>query len=263
MHFPLSWPLLGTLAAAVWAYMTLLWLLSLRLRDASLADIAWGPGFLLVTLVAWLGSEGAEPRRLLVLVLVATWAIRLATYLLLRNWGRGEDPRYAKWRREAGPSFGWRSYFKVFLLQGTILLIVALPLAAAVAAPHPSSLTAWDALGLTLWLLGMYFEVVGDAQLMHFKRQPEHRGQLLTTGLWRYTRHPNYFGEAVLWWGYGAIACAVPGGSWLLFSPLLMTFLLLKVSGVAMLERSMKSEKPGYAAYLRRTNAFLPGPPKP
>lgn len=257
-----EWSLVATAAAAVWGYVTLVWLVSLALRDAGVMDVAWGPGFVLAAGTAAVAGGVQSVRGGLVLALTAVWAFRLAGYIFVRNRGRGEDPRYARWRREAGPAFWWRSYFKVFLLQGVVLVVVALPLLVAVTAPEPTTLTPFDLAGIGLWLAGFLFEAVADAQLRRFKRRPENRGKVMTTGLWRYTRHPNYFGEAVLWWGFGLMACSVSGGWVTLAGPALMTWLLVRVSGVAMLERDLMARRPGYADYVRTTNAFFPGRPR-
>lgn len=246
-----------TAGVAILTLMTLLWLLSLLLRNASIVDIFWGIGFVIVAWLAFmLAPQGYLPRRQLVAVLVTIWGLRLAMYIGMRNVGQPEDFRYAKWREENGANWWWVSFFKVFLLQGVLMWIISTPIVAAQTSGFPAILTPLDIIGASLWALGMLFETVGDLQLMHFKAAPSNKGKLLTTGLWKYTRHPNYFGESVLWWGYYAIAL-VAGSWWTVFSPILMTFLLMRVSGMAMLERTMKS-KPGYEEYMERTNAFLP-----
>jgi steroid 5-alpha reductase family enzyme len=244
--------LLGLFAAA--------WLLSLPLRDSSIVDVLWGPAF---AACAWLALAlapgGPGPRSVLVCVLVTIWALRLGGYIAWRNHGRGEDPRYARWRREAGPSWWWRSGLTVFLLQATLVWVISTPL--LVAQREAGPLGPLDLAGVLAWLVGFVFEAGGDLQLARFKADPSNRGQLLTTGLWAWTRHPNYFGDACLWWGYWLIAAAA-GGWWTVFAPALMTALIVKVSGVALLERDLKDRKPGYADYVRRTSAFLPWPPK-
>lgn len=240
--------------------MILLWLLSLALKNASIVDIFWGIGFVIVTGVAfWLGS-GYLPRKQLMLALVAVWGLRLAVHIGIRNWGKGEDFRYAQWREEHGTRWPWRSFFQVFLLQGILMWIISAPLLAAQTSGFPAILTPLDMIGAALWTLGLHIEAMADSQLTRFKRDPANKGKLLTTGLWKYSRHPNYFGEAVVWWGFYVIALAA-GYGWTIFSPLLMTYLLLKVSGVAMLERTMQ-HKPGYEEYMRRTSAFVPWFPK-
>lgn len=246
----------------VFLMMTLMWLWSLLLRDSSIVDPFWGTGFVVV---AWFYAaftfQGSQARSLLLLVMVSIWGLRLSIYLLARNRDKGEDPRYAKWRREAGKAWWWRSYFKVFLLQGLLMWLLSVPFLAIQSSPTPVGLIWLDILALLLWMVGFFFEFIGDWQLARFKRDPKNKGKVLDRGLWRYTRHPNYFGEAVLWWGYGALVLTT-GAWWALYSPLLMTLLLLRVSGVALLEKSLKKNKPGYAEYVQRTSAFFPRPPK-
>jgi steroid 5-alpha reductase family enzyme len=248
--------------------MTLLWLLSLKLRDTSIVDLFWGFGFVAVYWIGFIlvhsgiiASQPVSTRQLLVGFLLTIWGLRLTLHILFRNWGHGEDFRYALWRGEAGQAWWWRSYFKVFLLQGFILWLVSWPLLAVLAGRSSPSLGLLDLLAVLVWGIGFFFEAVGDYQLRSFKNKPTNKGQLLTSGLWRYTRHPNYFGDALVWWGIYLFAAA--SGAWLtIFSPFIMTFLLLRVSGVAMLERTLRETKPGYATYIARTNAFFPGWPK-
>jgi steroid 5-alpha reductase family enzyme len=254
-------PLLLGLAAIV-AFFTILWLVSLPLRNSSIVDIWWGPGFLVLAGVYAWTMDGVEPRRTLVLALVALWALRLAWHIGRRNAGHGEDFRYAQWRRESGTAWWWYSYLKVFLLQAAVAWIVALPLYFAIGASEPARLTPLDVVGVMLFAVGFFFEAAGDAQMRRFRANPAHRGRVMREGLWRYTRHPNYFGEAVLWWGLGAIAVATPGGIVSLIGPALITFLLLRVSGVAMLEEALKDRKPEYADYVKTTPAFVPWWPK-
>ncbi len=180
---------------------------------------------------------------------------------MLRNAGKGEDFRYQQWRAAAGAAWWWRSFFKVFLLQGILLWVISAPLLAAQISAQPGRLTWLDFGGAALWLVGFYFEALGDWQLARFKANPANKGRLLDSGLWRYTRHPNYFGDAVQWWGFYLVALAA-GGWWTLFSPALMTLLLRRVSGVTMLEKTLKNSKPGYREYVERTNAFLPWFPR-
>jgi steroid 5-alpha reductase family enzyme len=246
----------GLLAAAV--AFSALWLVSLMLRDASIVDIFWGPGFILVgAYYAMSATGGPSLRGLLVLGLVTVWGLRLALHIGLRNAGAGEDFRYQKWRQEAGSNFWWISLFKVFLLQALVLWIASSPLLLA----HFESgedVTVLDVLGVTLWGFGFLFETVADWQLQRFKKNPSTSGQVMRSGLWSLSRHPNYFGEAVLWWGLALLA--FPGGGWLSFvGPLLITFLLLKVSGVAMLDTAMVERRPDYADYIATTPAFVPG----
>ena len=241
---------------------TAVWAVSLRRRDASVADVFWGLGFILLAWVYCLLSPALTPRSWLVAVLVTAWGARLSSHIFRRNHGRGEDPRYQAMRASHGHAFWWRSLFTVFWLQGAILWFVALPVLAAIRAAEPTALTAVDGLGILLFAIGFSFEVVGDRQLRRFRRDPANRGRVLDRGLWRYTRHPNYFGDAVLWWGVYAMAAATSNGWLSVLSPALMTFLLMRVSGVTLLEQSLKASKPGYHTYIARTPAFFPWFPR-
>jgi len=247
--------------AAVLTLFTALWLVSLRLRNSSIVDMWWGPGILLIGLTYAITSNGEGHRDSVVLVLLMLWAARLAWHIGARNIGHGEDFRYAKWRRESGASWWWFSYFKVFVLQAVIAWIVSMPLYFAITSRTPIQWTAWDAAGTALFAVGFLFEAMGDEQLRRFKADPANKGRVLNTGLWAFTRHPNYFGEAVLWWGFGLFSVAA-GGYLGLIGPAIMTYLLLRVSGVALLEQTLTSSKPGYAEYIANTPAFLPRLPR-
>jgi len=244
------------LAVALAAF-TALWLASLALRDASIVDIFWGPGFVLM---GWLYHLVSSPRTglgLLACVLVTVWGLRLAGHLAVRNAGAGEDYRYRQWRERSGAAFWWVSLPKVFLLQAVVLWVVSSPL---LLAQRPLTAAGWGWLipaGLVLWAVGFFFEAVSDWQLLAFRRDPASRGRVLDRGLWRLSRHPNYFGEAVLWWGIGLIAAAA-GGPLALVGPALLTFTLVKISGVAMLDRELVARRPGYAEYIASTPSFLP-----
>ena len=254
--------LFGFGGAVILVLVTLLWILSLILKDAGIADIFWGAGFVLSFWVSFLlCPDGYVPRKMLLGVLVTVWGLRLSLHILRRNWGKGEDFRYRKWRLEAGRSWWWRSYFKVFVLQGLLLWIVSFPLAAAQHYPGYARLTVLDLLAMPVWCFGFFFETAGDWQLAKFKSNPQNRGKVLRTGVWRYTRHPNYFGDAVQWWAFYLIAAAC-GGHWSVFSPLLMTYLLMRVSGVALLEKTLVETKPGYGECVQSTNAFVPWFPR-
>lgn len=244
-----------------WLGSTLLWLYSLRSKDASVIDIFWGPGFLLLALCYAVSSGDVGPRGWLVLVLVALWGLRLAAHIAIRSRGAGEDPRYRKWRAEHGERWWWRSYLQVFLLQTVLLNLVGLPLLFALSTPGASPFGAWDLVGLTLWLVGFLFEALADYQLLRFKRDPANRGAVLDAGLWRFSRHPNYFGEMLLWWGFGSFSLAA-GGILGLAGSALITLLLLAVSGVTLLERTILESKPHYRDYVRRTSAFVPWKPR-
>lgn len=249
------------IGAAILTMMILVWIWSLVAKNSSIVDIFWGLGFVLLTwLVSMVTPQGYLPRKELLATLVTIWGLRLALHIYIRNYGKPEDFRYAKWREEHGTRWWWVSLCQVFLLQGILMWILMAPLIAAQTSGFPAILTPLDTIGAVIWIVGFLFEAVGDLQLMLFKTNASNRGKLLTSGLWKYTRHPNYFGEAALWWGYYLVALAA-GGWWTIFSPILMTFLLLKVSGVAMLEKTMKS-KSGYEEYMERTNAFLPWFPR-
>ena len=243
-------------AMVIACQMLLLWLLSIPLRNVSIVDIGWGIGFVVV---AW-GATPADGRSLLVL-LVTVWGLRLAGYLAWRNIGKPEDYRYVAMREKRGSSFVWSSLLIVFGLQGVIMWIVSLPVMAAGATRAAEPCWILTGAGCVLWLVGMTFETVGDWQLARFKANPDNHGKVMDRGLWRFTRHPNYFGEFLIWWGHWLVCLGVSERSetwWTVISPMLMTFLLLKVSGVAMLERAMKTRSPEYASYIRRTSAFFP-----
>lgn len=254
--------LLALSAGAVLLFVLAGWLLSLVRRDVSHVDVQWGLGFVLVAALGALFGAGAPQRRWLVLALVAVWGARLALHIHARNHGKPEDYRYAAMRARHRERFPRVSLATVFLLQGALLLWIALPLAAAQSVPSPAALGPLDLAGALVWLVGFLFEAVGDLQLARFRADPANRGRVMDRGLWRYTRHPNYFGDATLWWGLWLIACATPDGVWTIGSPLVMTLLLLRVSGVALLERGLVETKPGYRDYVARTNAFVPWFPR-
>ena len=246
----------GGLVVAAAAF-SILWLVSLALEDASIVDIFWGPGFILVGAFYAVSVSGAPTARgLLVLGLVTVWGLRLALHIGIRNAGTGEDFRYRKWRDEAGAAFWWISLLKIFLLQALALWIASSPLLLAQLGGG-ESMIALDVLGFALWVFGFLFEVVADWQLRRFKMDPASEGRVMDSGLWSLSRHPNYFGEAVLWWGIGLLT--LPAGGWLSFiGPLMITFLLLKISGVAILDAAMLQRSPDYANYVATTPAFVP-----
>jgi steroid 5-alpha reductase family enzyme len=250
-------------ALAVWVYVTLIWLASVALRNASIVDIFWGPGFVLIAAIACALGDGFLGRRLLITALAAVWGLRLGAHIARRNHGKGEDYRYQAFRQQYGPDrYWWFSYFQVFLLQGALMLLIAPPLIAAQSSATPDHFTVLDAIGAVVWGVGFFFETVGDWQLDRFKRNPANAGKVMDRGLWSLTRHPNYFGDATVWWGYYAIALGTGWGALTIFGPALMTYLIVYVSGVALLERHMR-DTPKYADYMRRTSAFFPRPPKP
>jgi steroid 5-alpha reductase family enzyme len=249
---------LGTILTA----LTVVWMISVRLRDASVADICWGLGFVLLAWLYCFLSPALTARSRLIAALMTLWGTRLSVHIFRRHHGKGEDPRYRAMRASHGPAFWWRSLFTVFWLQGAILWFVALPLLVAVRATQPAALTAVDALGVLLFAVGFGFEVVGDYQLERFRAEASNRGAVLDRGLWRYTRHPNYFGDATMWWGMYAMAASAPHGWLTVLSPSLMTLLLMRVSGVTLLEDGLKASKPGYRAYITRTPVFFPWFPR-
>jgi len=241
--------------------MTILWLVSLWLKNSSIVDIFWGTGFVIANWVYFiLTPDGFILRKIIISILVTIWGLRLSIYILLRNYGKPEDFRYQKWRKDSGKIWWWKSFFQVFLLQGVLLGIISIPLLSAQINFLPNHLTVVDFLGVAVWIFGFYFESMGDYQLARFKANPENKGKVMDKGVWRYTRHPNYFGDSAQWWGYFLIAVAA-GGWWTIYSPILMTLLLLRVSGVALLEKTME-KRPGYKEYIRITNAFVPWFPR-
>jgi steroid 5-alpha reductase family enzyme len=244
------------------AFITIVWVLSLLLRDSSIVDVCWGLGFVVIAwTTAATGPWSLTPRAWMLACLVTAWGVRLSLHILRRNWGRGEDYRYRGWREQAGPAWWWRSYFKVFLLQGAIMWMVAAPLVAVIGLAPPGSLGWVDLAAAAVWAAGLSFEAIGDWQLARFKADPANKGRVMSAGVWRYTRHPNYFGDSLVWWGHFLVAAAA-GAWWTLFSPMLMTYLLVRVSGVSLLETALRESKPGYLDYIRSTSAFLPMPPR-
>ena len=242
--------------------MFLIWLASLLLRDASLVDRFWGFGFVLLAWFWW-WSGSRDAIALIPVVLVSLWGLRLSTYLSWRNWGHGEDYRYREMRDKHRGHFWWVSLFTVFVLQGVIMWVVAMPLMViGHAAPDMSG--PWPLvflIAVMLWATGFIFESVGDWQLARFKADPANRGRVMDRGLWRYTRHPNYFGDICVWWAYWLMSLPA-GGWWTIFGPALMTFAIIRFSGVMLLEKGLKDRKPEYADYVRRTNALIPGRPR-
>ncbi len=262
MHAHLSFmlSLIALSALFVLIFVSFLFIFAQIKKDNSIADIGWGIGFMLIALFTLFYSGNFSNRQLLLTSMIFLWGFRLAVYIFQRNQGKGEDYRYRQWREQWGKHAVWRAFLQVFLLQGAIMLVIALPI---VVVNHSDlkGLTPLDFLGLAVWLMGFYFESVSDYQMSVFKKNPANKGKIIQHGLWKYSRHPNYFGEAVMWWGIFLVS--ISAGAWWLsiFSPLLMTFLLLKVSGVAMLEKKYEGN-PEFEAYARKTNAFIPWKPK-
>ena len=247
--------------ALVTGLMTCVWLLSLPLRDVSIVDIFWGLGFVVV---AWatLSQSGAwDGWRVALVVMTTLWGLRLSGYLAWRNWGEEEDRRYQSLRNRFGSIFPVLSLLIVFLFQGVLVWIVSLPVQFALSSSDFVAIT-WAAIsGGILWFVGLLFESVGDWQLARFKAKPENDGAVLDSGLWRYTRHPNYFGDFLVWWGFGVCSLALGAPWWTLIGPAVMSVFLMKVSGVTLLESTIKDRRPAYRHYIQKTNAFFPGPP--
>ena len=250
--------LLAALTIAILMIAT--WLISVAIKDASIVDISWGLGFATVATVLWIADDAKSSLDTLLWLMTLLWGLRLCLYLARRNLGHGEDYRYVAMRKRWGPAFPLISFLTVYTLQGTLMWVVSLPVQLSHRAE--GSIGVLAVIGAVLWAVGLYFEVVGDIQLSRFKADPANQGKVLDTGLWRYTRHPNYFGDACVWWGIAIVACSVSVGVWGLIGAAVMNVLLLKVSGVALLERSLVRRKPEYQAYIDRTSAFIPRPPK-
>ena len=242
--------------------LTLVWVISLSLRDVSIIDVFWGLGFVLISAAAIWRHGPPDERSLLIFAIVAVWALRLALHLFLR-WRRlgHEDRRYSAMRRKAGPRFPVTSLFTVFWLQAGVMWVVSLPLQQAFAAA-PTPLGPLDLIGAAIALLGILVEAVADYQLTRFGRDPANRGRVLETGLWAWSRHPNYFGDTVVWWGVFVLCLVASHAWWTVIGPVVMTYFLMRVSGVPMLERKMADRRPEYADYIRRTSTFVPWPPK-
>ncbi|MEO8019765.1 MAG: DUF1295 domain-containing protein [Pseudomonadota bacterium] len=236
---------------------TLSWLLSLPLRNVSIVDSLWSLMLFAAGVVYGLGADPRAPRLAFVLWLLALWAARLSVYITARGLGKGEDHRYREIRARNEPHFKWKSFYLVFWLQALLAWIISLPLLGVFASNQPMGLL--DCLGLLLWIVGFVFEAGGDWQLARFKKHPTNAGAVLNRGFWRWTRHPNYFGEFCIWWGFWFMAASA-GAWWSAAGPLLLTFLLLRVSGVSLLEKDIGNRRPQYADYVLKTNAFFPGP---
>jgi steroid 5-alpha reductase family enzyme len=247
-------------AICVFLYMSLIFILAWIKKDNSIVDIAWGIGFILVAMLTFFLETAFVTRHVLATALILIWGARLATYIAIRNRGRGEDFRYAQWRKDWGKWFFFRSFFQIYMLQGFLLLIISYPVM-LINHSNEAGIEFLDILGLIIWLEGFFFEAMGDHQLSRFKRKAKNKGKIMTQGLWRYTRHPNYFGETAMWWGIFLIALSVKNGWTAIVSPLLITFLLLKVSGITMLEKKYVGNKE-FEEYAKRTSAFLPWFPK-
>ena len=251
------WASLGVLGL-----MTVLWLISIPIKNVSIVDIFWGIGYLVACSIYIFLSDSIYLRQWILYTLVTLWSLRLSGYLLMRNYGKGEDFRYQEFRRHFGAErYWWFSFFQVFLLQGALIVIISLPLLGVNLFTKSNDLNALDYLAIIVWLTGFFFESVGDYQLTKFKNNPENKGKVLDSGLWRYTRHPNYFGDAAVWWSFGIFSIAA-GAYWHVIGSVIMTYLIIKISGVSLLEKSLKDAKPKYKEYISKTSAFIPWFPK-
>jgi len=242
--------------------MTFLWLISVFIKNVSIVDVFWGIGFLLVGLFYFIKTDGLATRKIILTILLIIWSLRLSIYLGLRNWGKVEDYRYQQFRKNYGEHrYWWFSFFQVFLLQGFLIWLISVPLLAAFYFTSGNTLNLIDYFAIVIWIIGFTFEAGGDYQLAQFKKNLSNKSKVLRTGFWKYTRHPNYFGDATIWWSYGLFSIAA-NSYFPILSSLIMTLLILKVSGVTLLEGTLISTKPKYKDYISKTSAFLPWFPK-
>lgn len=251
--------LASAIAIAILMFST--WVLSVAIKNASIVDIVWGTGFVVVAWVSYAVGDGDDTRRIVIAVLVTLWGLRLAGYLAKRNLGHGEDYRYRAMRKHWGPRFPIVSLVTVFLLQGVLMWIVSIGVQLG-QVPDSPTFGPIGTMGILVWLVGLAFEAIGDLQLARFKADPANAGKVMDKGLWSLTRHPNYFGDSLVWWGIAIVAAESGLGAWGFVGAAVMNFLLVRVSGVALLEKSLSKRKEGYAEYVARTSAFLPRPPK-
>ncbi|TKG94754.1 DUF1295 domain-containing protein [Puteibacter caeruleilacunae] len=249
-------------ALLIWILVTLLWIWSVIIKNVSIIDLFWGMSFVVVNSFYVLTTGELTIRKILIMAFVGLWGLRLSIHLALRNIGKGEDFRYQQFRKDYGEKrYWWFSYMQTFLLQGILVMLVSLPLLGINLSQHTKELNILDYIGIALWLLGFSFETIGDYQLSRFKKNPNNKGKVLDTGLWKYTRHPNYFGDAAVWWSFALFSIAA-SAYWYIIGAIIMTYLLVKISGVSLLEKSLNKTKPQYQEYIRKTSAFIPWFPK-
>ena len=248
--------------AIIICMMNLLWMVSVIIKNVSIVDLFWGFGFVLTAVFYFLNTDGYEMRKILLLTMVSIWGLRLSVYLAWRNIGKGEDFRYQQFRKDFGEHrYWWVSFFQTFLLQGTLMWLISAPLLGAQFFSGENELNVFDFAGVAIWLIGFVLEAGGDMQLARFKANPENKGKVLNTGFWRYTRHPNYFGDAAVWLGF-TLLCIATGSYLPVLGSILMIVLIIKVSGVALLEKTLKTTKPEYKEYIEKTSTFIPWFPK-
>ena len=239
------------------------WLLSMYLKDVSIVDSAWSIMIFASSVVYLFKTNDFSTKNILTVSLVTIWALRLSIYLTWRNWDQPEDHRYAVIRKKYSPYFPLKSLIIIFIFQAILAWLISLPIADIITHSFKPSAISYllIAIGVGVWLFGLFFESISDYQLARFKTNSSNHGKVLDHGLWKYSRHPNYFGECLIWWGFYLIALSV-GAWWSIISPIIMTWLLLKFSGVVMLEKTITERRPQYKEYILRTNAFIPGPVK-
>jgi len=248
-------------AVAIFIYMTVWFLVSRLVKRNDIADLAWGLGFIVVVLTSLLGSEFYTLEQYLVYALVTIWGVRLALHIYMRIRKSSEDYRYKQMAESWGKNFAIRSYLQVFLLQGVFLYLISLPVIWVGAFGASINLQTSDYLGVLIWIIGFGFETLSDYQLSRFKSNPKNKGKIMQNGLWKYSRHPNYFGEVLSWWGIWLIAVSLPFGILTIISPLTITVLILRISGVPLLEKKYEGNKL-YEEYKKKTSKFIPLPPR-
>lgn len=255
------WDLYVINIGAIFLFMLTMFIIAQLIKDNSIVDIGWGLGFVIIAFVSYFASEGEHSlRQTIVLTLVSLWGIRLFLHLLIRSIGRGEDFRYANFRKQWGKNVRIIAFFRVFMMQGAIMLLLAYPII-LVNVAESSGFDIFTVLGLIVWVIGFLFQSVGDYQLEHFKKRKKHKEEILKSGLWRYSRHPNYFGEAAMWWGVYLIVIGAQNGWTAFFSAAFINLLLLKVSGVPFLDKRYAGNEE-YQIYKQETNLFIPWFPK-
>ncbi|MEZ6047386.1 MAG: DUF1295 domain-containing protein [Planctomycetaceae bacterium] len=262
----MTWEIFLINTAAVSLLMFCTWVVSLYKQDVSIIDLVWGSGFVLIAWLTWFWSGERSLIHLLLLICTTIWGVRLRIYLTWRKWGEGEDRRYRAIREKYGSAFTWKSLYLIFGFQALVMLIVSLPVQVGLAADGqalPQGMQqAIAATSFLFWLTGFLFESIGDYQMASFKQNPQNQGKVLDTGLWKYTRHPNYFGDFLVWWGLGFMGVALSGQLWILIGPAVMSLFLMRISGVTLLEKDLQQRKPQYADYVESTSAFFPRLPK-